>query len=41
MIADRDIQIAAGRHDPVEAGNQLMHETGSRYIDFLVPGCWG
>ena len=41
MIADRDIQIAAGRHDPVEAGNQLMHETGSRYIDFLVPGLLG
>ena len=35
MIADRDIQIAAGRHD------QLMHETGSRYIDFLVPGLLG
>jgi ABC-type multidrug transport system permease subunit len=41
MIADRAIQIAAGRRDPVAAGNQLVHETGSRYIDFVVPGLLG
>jgi ABC-2 type transport system permease protein len=41
MIADRAIQIAAGRRDPVAAQNQLVHETGSRYIDFLVPGLLG
>jgi ABC-type multidrug transport system permease subunit len=38
LIADRAIQVAAGRRDAVEARNQLMHETGSRYIDFVVPG---
>jgi len=41
MIADRAIQVAAGRHDAVAAQNQLVHETGSRYIDFLVPGLLG
>jgi ABC-type multidrug transport system permease subunit len=41
MIADRDLQAAAGRHDAVEARNQLVHETGSRYIDFVVPGLLG
>ncbi len=41
MIADHAIQVAAGRRDPVEVRNQLMHETGSRYIDFLVPGLLG
>jgi len=41
MIADRAIQIAAGRRDPVAAQNQLMREIGSRYIDFVVPGLLG
>ena len=41
MIADRAIQVAAGRHDAVEAQNQPLHETGSRYIDFVVPGLLG
>jgi ABC-type multidrug transport system permease subunit len=41
IIADRAIQIAAGRRDPVAAGNRLVHETGSRYIDFVVPGLLG
>jgi ABC-type multidrug transport system permease subunit len=41
MIADRAIQIAAGRRDPVEARNELVHETGSRYIAFVVPGLLG
>jgi ABC transporter DrrB family efflux protein len=41
MIADRAIQVAAGRRDAVEARNQLVHETGSRYIDFVVPGLLG
>jgi ABC-type multidrug transport system permease subunit len=38
LIADRAIQVAAGRRDAVEARNQPVHETGSRYIDFVVPG---
>jgi len=38
MLADRAIQIAAGRRDAVAAQNELVHEKGARYIDFVVPG---
>ena len=41
LLADRAIQTAAGRHDAVTASNQLVHETGARYIDFVVPGLLG
>ncbi len=41
LLADRAIQTAAGRHDAVAAQNQLVHEVGSRYIDFVVPGLLG
>jgi hypothetical protein len=41
MIADRAVQIAAGRRDPVAVKNQLVREVGSRYIDFVVPGLLG
>jgi ABC-2 type transport system permease protein len=41
LLADRAIQAAAGQHDAVHAGNQLIHETGARYIDFVVPGLLG
>src|SRR5271156_727094 len=41
LIADRAIQTAAGRHEAVQASNQLIHETGARYIDFVVPGLLG
>src|SRR3984957_746229 len=41
MLADRAIQKAAGRADPVTTSDQLMRETGSRYIDFLIPGLLG
>src|SRR5215470_12816098 len=41
MRADLAVQQSAGRQDPVAAEDQLMHETGSRYIDFLVPGLLG
>jgi ABC-type multidrug transport system permease subunit len=41
MLADRAIQIAAGRADPVPASDRLMREAGSRYIDFLIPGLLG
>ena len=41
MIADRAIEEAAGRKDVVTAANELVHETGSRYIDFVVPGLLG
>jgi ABC-type multidrug transport system permease subunit len=41
MLADRAVQVAAGRRDAVHAENELVHETGSRYIDFVVPGLLG
>ncbi len=41
MIADRAIEEAAGRKDVMTAANELVHETGSRYIDFVVPGLLG
>jgi ABC-type multidrug transport system permease subunit len=39
--ADLAVQQSAGRVDPVVAREELMRETGSRYIDFLVPGLLG
>ena len=41
MRADLAVQQSAGRVDPVVAREELMRETGSRYIDFLVPGLLG
>lgn len=41
MLADRAIQIAGGRKDPVPVSELLMREPGSRYIDFLLPGLLG
>jgi len=41
MLADRAVQRAAGRTDPVPAGDALLREPGSRYIDFLIPGLLG
>ena len=41
LLANRAIQTTAGRHEAVHADNQLIHETGARYIDFVVPGLLG
>jgi ABC-type multidrug transport system permease subunit len=41
MLADRAVQRAAGRADPVSAQDVPMVEPGSRYIDFLLPGLLG
>jgi ABC-2 type transport system permease protein len=41
MLADRAIQRAAGRADPVASSDQILREPGSRYIDFLIPGLLG
>jgi ABC-2 type transport system permease protein len=41
MFADRAIQKAAGRVDPVSSQDRIMREAGSRYIDFLIPGLLG
>jgi ABC-type multidrug transport system permease subunit len=41
LLADRAIQTVAGRQEAVRAENQLVHEAGARYIDFVVPGLLG
>jgi ABC-2 type transport system permease protein len=41
ILADLAVQRAGGRVDPVPAQDNLVRETGSRYIDFLVPGLVG
>jgi ABC-2 type transport system permease protein len=41
LLADHAIQTAAGRHDAAPTKEELVHETGSRYIDFVVPGLLG
>ena len=41
LLADDALQRANGRADPVAVSDRLIHERGSRYIDFLVPGLLG
>src|ERR1700760_386086 len=41
LVADRAIQTAAGQREAVHPENQLVQETGARYIDFVVPGLLG
>lgn len=41
LLAERAIQIAAGRRDAIPTQNEFVHETGARYIDFVVPGLLG
>jgi len=41
LVVDDALQRAAGRRDPVSLRERLVHERGSRYIDFLVPGLLG
>jgi len=41
MLADRAVQQAAGRVDPIATSDDFMREAGSRYIDFLIPGLLG
>jgi ABC transporter DrrB family efflux protein len=41
LVADRAVQAASGQHEALHADNQLVHETGARYIDFVVPGLLG
>ncbi len=41
MLADDAIQRGAGRADIVGGSDQLVHDRGSRYIDFVVPGLLG
>jgi len=41
LLADRAVQAAAGQRDALPTENRLIRETGSRYIDFVVPGLLG
>ncbi len=41
LIADRAIQHAAGQKDVVQLKESQIHEAGSRYIDFVIPGLLG
>ena len=41
LEVDDAIQRARGRRDASPAAETLVHEKGSRYIDFLVPGILG
>ena len=41
LEVDDAIQRARGRSDPTPAREALVHEKGSRYIDFLLPGILG
>ena len=41
LLADRAIQKAAGQKDVLTSSSDLIHETGARYIDFVVPGLLG
>lgn len=41
MLADEAIQRGGGRTDPVVVADLHVRETGSRYIDFVIPGLLG
>lgn len=41
LLADRAIQTAGGQLQAVTVQTRLIHEAGSRYIDFVVPGLLG
>jgi ABC-type multidrug transport system permease subunit len=41
LLADRAIQRAGGRVDPVAVADRKVTERGSRYIDFVLPGLLG
>jgi ABC-type multidrug transport system permease subunit len=41
LEVDAAIQSARGRRDPSPAVEEKIHEKGSRYIDFLLPGILG
>lgn len=41
LLADRTVQRAAGREDPMAVSEAIVRERGSRYIDFFIPGLLG
>jgi ABC-2 type transport system permease protein len=41
LIADRELEKAAGQRENVQITSQQVHEAGARYIDFVIPGLLG
>jgi len=41
LIAERAVEKAAGQQESVEVSDRQVHETGARYIDFVIPGLLG
>jgi ABC-2 type transport system permease protein len=41
LLADRALEKAAGQQASVQIIDRQVHETGSRYIDFVIPGLLG
>jgi ABC-type multidrug transport system permease subunit len=41
LLADQTIQRSAGQKEALHSSNDLVHEKGARYIDFVVPGLLG
>ncbi len=41
LMANDAIQLGSGRGDVVRSSDQHIHERGSRYIDFVIPGLLG
>jgi ABC-2 type transport system permease protein len=41
LLAGRAIETAAGRRDVLASQDEFVHETGARYIDFVIPGLLG
>ena len=41
LLVDQAVQRAAGQKEALHSSNDLVHEKGARYIDFVVPGLLG
>jgi ABC-type multidrug transport system permease subunit len=41
LLANHAAQTSYGRHEAVSIVDEPVHETGARYIDFVVPGLLG
>jgi ABC-2 type transport system permease protein len=41
LIAERAVEKAAGQQESVAVSDRQVHETGARYIDFVIPGLLG
>jgi len=41
LLADEVVQARGGRQNPIGAVDELIHENGSRYVDFVIPGVLG